>query len=75
MIRDGNGFNWARHELGWSMLQMARALRMDGPDEKLRTRIHEIEIGRRNLSGPMSVAVEAMLRGFTPSGFQKCDRL
>ena len=70
VIRDGDGLNWARHQLGWSMLEMALALRMEGPDEKLKARIHEMEIGTRNVSGPMTVAIEALLQGFRPEGFE-----
>ncbi|MFY8162649.1 MAG: hypothetical protein ACOVKC_00270 [Brevundimonas sp.] len=73
MIHDGKGLCWARHELGWSMLQMARALRMEGPDTKLKGRIHEMEIGTRPVSGPMTVAIEAFLQGFRPEGFEEDD--
>ena len=68
-IHDGAGLMWARKQLGWSMLGMAYALRMEGPDDKLKSRIHEMEIGTRTLSGPITVAVEAFLQGFLPDGF------
>jgi hypothetical protein len=67
LIRDGKGLMWARKQLGWSMLEMAENLRMEGPPDKLKGRIHEMEIGTRNVSGPITVAVEAFLWGFRPS--------
>jgi hypothetical protein len=66
-IRDGKGLMWARKRLGWSMLEMAENLRMEGPPDKLKGRIHEMEIGTRNVSGPITVAVEAFLWGFRPA--------
>ena len=70
LIHDGKGLMWARKTLGWSHLEMALALRMEGPDEKLKARIHEMEIGKRDVSGPMTVAIEAFLAGFRPHGFK-----
>ena len=70
MIYDGKGLCWARHQLGWSHLKMARALRMNGSDEKLKSRLHEMEIGTRHVAGPVGVCVEAFLAGFRPEGFE-----
>jgi hypothetical protein len=69
-IHNGAGLCWARHQLGWSALQMAKALRMDGPDDKLKARLHEMEIGKRHVAGPVTVSVEAFLAGFRPEGFE-----
>lgn len=59
----------ARHELGWSLRQMARALRLAGTPEKAATRVREMEDGRREISGPVCVAVEAFADGWRPEGF------
>jgi hypothetical protein len=69
MIHDGKGMAWARRELGWSHLEMALALRMEGPDQKLKGRVHEMEIGTRTPHGSMYVAIEAYLDGWRPEGF------
>jgi transcriptional regulator with XRE-family HTH domain len=49
----------ARDELGLSVTQMAEALRLTMPNG--RTTIREWESGRRQISGPASVAIDAML--------------
>jgi transcriptional regulator with XRE-family HTH domain len=59
----------ARQSLGWSLRQMARALRLAGTDEKAATRVREMEGGRREISGPVCVSVEAFLTGWRPDGF------
>ena len=59
----------ARHALGWSLRQMARALRLAGTPEKAATRIREMEDARRDISGPVMVAVEAFLTGWRPEGW------
>lgn len=60
----------ARHELGWSLRQMARALRLAGTPDKAATRVREMESGARPISGPVMVAVEAFLTGFRPAGWR-----
>lgn len=62
-------FRAARRVLGWDCLTMARALRLAGTDDKLVARINEMESGRREISGPVQVAVEALLSGWRPSGW------
>ena len=59
----------ARHQLGWSLRQMARALRLAGTPEKAATRVREMEDGRRDISGPVCVAVEAFVHGWRPGGW------
>jgi len=59
----------ARARLGWSLRQMARALRLAGTPDKAATRVREMEDGRRDISGPVAVAVEAFLDGFRPDGW------
>lgn len=59
----------ARQRLGWSLRDMARALRLAGTDAKAATRVREMEDGRRDISGPVCVSVEAFLTGWRPDGF------
>ena len=59
----------ARQSLGWSLRQMARALRLAGTPEKAATRVREMESGTRPISGPVMVAVEAFLTGWRPEGY------
>jgi hypothetical protein len=59
----------ARHRLGWSLRTMARALRLAGTPEKAATRVREMEDGRRDISGPVCVAVESFVDGWRPDGF------
>ena len=53
--------------MGWSPADLARALRF--AESHGASRILEMEAGKRQLSGPLTVAVEALLRGFLPDGF------
>ncbi len=64
MIENGDDLKRARNKLGMSVNQMAYALRMR-PENGGRT-IRRVEAGDSDLSGPVAVAVEAMLRGFVP---------
>lgn len=59
----------ARESLGWSLRQMARALRLAGAPEKAATRVREMEDDRRPISGPVCVSVEAFLTGWRPDGW------
>lgn len=63
----------ARHRLGWSLRQMARALRLAGTPEKAATRVREMEDGRREISGPVLRCVEAFLTGWRPEGWSDDD--
>jgi hypothetical protein len=60
----------ARQILGWDALTMGRALRLAGTPEKLAARVLDMEAGKRDISGPVQVAVEAFLSGFRPSVWQ-----
>lgn len=79
MTRTPESLKAARRQLGWSVYQLARALRMapedstrdDQQGKKAGDRIREMEDGRRDISGPVSVAVEAFLAGFRPRGFRE----
>ena len=61
----------ARQILGWDQLTMARALRLAGTPEKLTARINDMEAGKREISGPVQVAMEAFLSGWRPSGWSE----
>lgn len=78
MIRTGADLKAARQALGWSLVELAEALRLRGvehvrPDEERAsnraTRVRKMETGNYPISGPVSVAVEAFLAGFRPEGF------
>ena len=60
----------ARQTLGWSLRQMARALRLAGTPDKAATRVREMESEARPISGPVAVAVEAFLSGWRPDGWR-----
>lgn len=64
MIKTGSDLKLARKALGLSINDMAQALRLK-PENGSRT-IRRVEAGDSDLSGPVAVAVEAMLRGFVP---------
>jgi hypothetical protein len=53
--------------MGWSPADLARALRF--AENHGASRILEMEAGKRPISGPVAVAVEALMRGFLPTGF------
>lgn len=59
----------ARNALGWSLADMARALRLASAETKGGDRVREMESGARPISGPVSVAVEAFLTGWRPEGW------
>jgi transcriptional regulator with XRE-family HTH domain len=72
-ITTPNDLKTARQVLGWSLRQMARALRLAGSDAKAATRVREMESGSRPISGPVAVAVEAFLSGWRPDGWSADD--
>ena len=59
----------ARQILGWDPLTMARAIRLAGTPDKLEARILDMEAGKRDISGPVQVAMEAFLSGWRPNGW------
>ncbi|MGQ2990857.1 MAG: hypothetical protein ACT6RD_03605 [Brevundimonas sp.] len=59
----------ARMILGWDEATMARALRLAGTPDKAAARVREMELGKRDISGPVQVAVEALLSGWRPTGW------
>jgi hypothetical protein len=69
VIKSGPHLKQAREALGWSPVQLARALRLAGGDKQGEKRVLEMESGRRDISGPVTVAVESFLHGYLPVGF------
>lgn len=69
MIETGEHLRQAREALGWAPHDLAKALRLSSADKHGASRILEMESGARKISGPLSVAVEAFLRGFVPHDF------
>lgn len=69
MIKNGPHLKQAREALGWTPVQLARALRLAGGDKQGEKRVLEMESGRRDISGPVTVAVESFLHGYLPVGF------
>lgn len=63
MIDTGEHLKIARHSLGWSLAEMAGALLLaDGKSSE--DRLRQMEEGRREISGPIKVAVLAYLHGW-----------
>jgi hypothetical protein len=56
----------ARHHMGYSVNDMAAALRLS--PENGGTTIRKMESGKVNITGPISVAVDAMMKGYDPFG-------
>jgi len=73
MIKTGPHLKQAREALGWSPSELARALRLAGGPDQGEKRVLEMESGRRQLSGPVAVAVESFLHGYKPLGFKNDD--
>lgn len=71
MIENGPHLKQAREALGWTPVELARALRLAGGDKQGEKRVLEMESGRRDISGPVQVAVESFLHGFLPHDFKR----
>jgi hypothetical protein len=71
MIENGRDLKRARQALGWSIYQMASALRLTGEREQAGRRVREMEDGTKPVTGPVQVAVEAFEAGFRPEGFSE----
>jgi transcriptional regulator with XRE-family HTH domain len=69
-ISNGAAMKAARLALGWSLRDMARALRLAQVETKGPDRVRDMESGARDISGPVTVAVEAFLTGFRPAGWR-----
>jgi transcriptional regulator with XRE-family HTH domain len=75
MITNGEHLRQAREAMGFSHAELARALRLAGGDKQGEKRVREMEAGKRDISGPVTVAVEAILRGFLPHDFKRDEEL
>ncbi len=69
-ISNGAAMKAARLALGWSLRDMARALRLAQIETKGPDRVRDMESGTRDISGPVTVCVEAFLTGFRPAGWR-----
>jgi hypothetical protein len=63
----------ARMYLGYSLTDMADALRLSPTTGA--TTIRKMEAGKVNITGPISVAVDAMMKGYDPFGYGEEDML
>jgi rhamnose utilization protein RhaD (predicted bifunctional aldolase and dehydrogenase) len=71
MITKGIHLKQAREAMGFSHTELARALRLAGGEKQGEKRVREMEADKRDISGPVTVAVEALLRGFLPHDFKR----
>ena len=63
----------ARHSMGYSVNEMADALRLS--PENGGTTIRKMESGKVRITGPIMVAVDAMLKGYDPFGYDEEEML
>lgn len=63
-VRGLLGHMWGL-DRGLTQAEMAEALRFGG--HRPAARLRDMEIGRDRITGPVSVAIEAMLEGYRPS--------
>jgi len=63
----------ARIYLGYSLSDMADALRLS-PDNGA-TSVRKMESGKVRITGPIMVAVDAMLKGYDPFGYDEEEML
>jgi hypothetical protein len=61
-IRDGQDLRKARDTLGLTLDELGQALRLRGSRSQVRKRITAMECGHTELTGPLAVAVELMLK-------------
>jgi predicted transcriptional regulator len=59
----------ARHRMGYSVTEMADALRLS-PDNGA-TSVRKMESGKIRITGPIMVAVDAMLKGYDPFDYEE----
>jgi transcriptional regulator with XRE-family HTH domain len=58
----------ARHSMGFSVNEMADALRLSPANGG--TTVRKMEAGKINITGPISVAVDAMMKGYDPFDYE-----
>lgn len=70
VIDTGEHLKIARNALGWSLAETAAALLL-APGKSSQDRLREMEEGRREISGPIRVAMLAYLDGWRPTWFDE----
>ena len=60
-IKTGSDLREARRLLGWSVIELADALRLSGDRGTVSKRVREMESGQREISGPICALVEKLL--------------
>jgi transcriptional regulator with XRE-family HTH domain len=58
----------ARHRMGYSVNEMADALRLSPANGG--TTVRKMEAGKVNITGPIMVAVDAMMKGYDPFDYE-----
>jgi hypothetical protein len=58
----------ARHSMGFSVNEMADALRLSPANGG--TTVRKMEAGKINITGPIMVAVDAMMKGYDPFDYE-----
>jgi hypothetical protein len=58
----------ARNYMGFSVNEMADALRLSPANGG--TTVRKMEAGKVNITGPISVAVDAMMKGYDPFDYE-----
>jgi DNA-binding XRE family transcriptional regulator len=58
----------ARNYMGYSVNEMADALRLSPANGG--TTVRKMEAGKINITGPISVAVDAMMKGYDPFDYE-----
>jgi transcriptional regulator with XRE-family HTH domain len=58
----------ARNHMGFSVNEMAEALRLSPANGG--TTVRKMEAGKVNITGPISVAVDAMMKGYDPFDYE-----
>jgi len=66
MIATGQDVREAREAMGYSLYELADLLRMGSDSKKGADYLRQIEGGKRQLSGVLCVALEALLSGWRP---------
>lgn len=59
----------ARHRIGYSVNEMADALRLSPANGG--TTVRKMEAGKVRITGPIMVAVDAMLKGYDPFDYEE----
>ena len=66
MIATGQDVRQAREHMQLSLYELADLLRMGADSKKGADYLRQIEGGKRRLSGPLALSLEALLSGWRP---------